>query len=136
MIVGYSVANVWSPNLTVHVICVLVWCRRHALLSSNKLVLDVLICSLMLQAGPESLALQQGLLCSACMQGAWGETHRRLVQHFCDLSEALLAAGCPPIELRVSSKDRAAVACAEPTHIPGARLFEMDLPDWAEPHLR
>ncbi|GAB4821638.1 hypothetical protein N2152v2_008684 [Parachlorella kessleri] len=74
-------------------------------------------------------------LSSSAVDGAWGEKHQRLVQHFCDMAEALLAIGCPPVKLCVSGSDRAALPGAEPTSRPRT-TWPVDLPQWAAPHLR
>jgi len=69
------------------------------------------------------------------MQGSWGRTHRQVVYHFCDVTEALLAAGCPPVPLFAAMGDGARMACPGLAGIPGD-AYCLDLPRWARPHLR
>ncbi|GAB4822400.1 hypothetical protein N2152v2_009446 [Parachlorella kessleri] len=78
---------------------------------------------------------EYGITCLHLFLGSWGETHRRVVQHYCDMAEALLAAGCHPIKLCIPSRDKAALACAEATSGPDG-IHPVDLPRWAGPHLR
>ncbi|GAB4821645.1 hypothetical protein N2152v2_008691 [Parachlorella kessleri] len=55
-------------------------------------------------------------------RGGWGERHRQVVHHYCDMAGALLAAGCAPLKLSNTGRE-----------IP---LEVVELPGWAAPHLR
>ncbi|GAB4821639.1 hypothetical protein N2152v2_008685 [Parachlorella kessleri] len=96
----------WPPSLSasaVDVGCVLLDCLEAESLRGDRenSVNKGYLMWIILKTGSIQLA------------GEWGERHWRLVHHFCDMAEALLAAGCPPIKLSVTSRDRPALRGAE-----------------------